>query len=111
MNTWQTAYEQDRQQMLQEIYEKIGNYIQHWWAIEWWWWKVYDTISLAWVLSALGKMWMFSYTPWHIEQYHVDWKWQTICLRKLLNESWEDAYLDEQSDGTIKVLHELLVRK
>lgn len=98
----------DRQQMIDEIKNNIGSYIQHWWAIEWWWWKVYDPISLARVLSALGH--------W----YWYDFSNQMIMFMKdsfidgiywyLLKEDKSDAYLDDQSDETIKAIREIICK-
>ncbi len=101
MNTWQTAYEQDRQQMLQEIYKEI-------WYDNLYNFIGYDPISLSRVLSALWDEYRYvNWIVWVINSHSQEDSFD----RKLLTDSWNDAYLDDQSDETIEALHKLLVRK
>lgn len=102
--TWQTVYEQ-----LQEIQEKIGNYIQHWWAIEWWWRKVYDPISLSRVLSALGSWFYYKYKFIYKIETYMENEYK-LCERKLLNDDNSDCMLSDQSPETIKAIWEIVCK-
>ncbi len=95
------------QQMIEKIQDKIANY-----EIEW------KHISLSRVLSFL---WLHSYCffEWYIcDTSDVNCScqrcdyccWIGKIPRKLLNEDWSDAYLQDQSDQTIQALHTLIVR-
>ena len=104
----------NRQTMIDAIYEKIA---ERWKEKEIWYYYIYKTISLARVLSAL----------WYDYLYHLKsiyriaekkdlrenelFRFNCVCERKLLTDSGEDAYLDDQSDETIKAIHDLLLDK
>lgn len=120
----------DRQQMIDIIYEKIADKTLNEWCKllvnDWSWfyekiisWPddninscidvkvLWHRVSLARVLSALGKW--FQYYYWCIME---TWTESWVCFkRKLLTDSWSDAYLEDQSDDTVKAIHDLLLDK
>ena len=99
MNTWQTVYEQPptREYMLDIIQKEIGSYIQHWWAIEWWWWKVYDPVMIWDVIDRIDKTWNYL-----DESYNYT---ENTILRKRKEKR---KPLSEQSDDCIRYIYSLL---
>lgn len=98
--------------MLQEIQYKIAqeytDFFADWTSEDW-----YYPISLSRVLSVLDT----SRKNWHIETHqYKDWSFlifteksnMPVCGRKLLNENWSDAILDDQSDETIQAIYNIL---
>lgn len=77
------------------------------------WNIIWHPITLARVLSVLDT----SRKNWHIETHqYKDWSFliftdksnMPVCGRKLLNENWSDATLDDQSDETIQAIYNIL---
>jgi hypothetical protein len=84
----------DRKKMLNEIYNKIST-------------NDYDPpISLSRLLSELWEWYTYYVT---LEKIY-DWDFWYIP-RRLLTKSGSDAYLENQSDDTIKAIHDLLLDK
>lgn len=111
----------NREQMLKEIRWVIRSKIYYNWvpvSIDIMERKAeyYANLSLSRVLSALWDKYIYKQQslvdmivydePIESEKYYL-----FDIPRKLLNEDWSDAMLDDQSDETIETLYELLVRK
>lgn len=81
----------------EEIYDEVLN-------IFWW-------VSLSRVLSALeaNKCYWNYYTPLKIIEYYTPIEYKDI-QRKLHNEDWSDATLDDQSPETIKAIWEIVCK-
>jgi len=72
--------------------------------------KIWHPISLERVLSELGIDYFYNrWCIYYIETY-IDYA-EEICERKLLTDSWSDAFLDDQSDDTIRVILTLISEK
>jgi len=96
----------DRQSMLHTIYEKI------------WYSKKsipdnnYEPISLARVFSVIPEKHYCRYNISSQEIFINNWKdWFWFIKRKLLTDSWADAYLDDQNDDTIRAILTLISEK
>lgn len=87
----------DRQQMIDEIKNNIGSYIQHWWAIEWWWWKVYDPVMIWDVIDRIDKTWNY------LDESYNDTDNTILRKRKEKRKP-----LDDQSDDCIRYIYSLL---
>lgn len=121
----------DTQQMINKIYEKYADKTLSLWCLyiseitkktevyDWTIWNnyiraiIWHPITLARVLSVLDT----SRKNWHIETHqYKDWSFliftdksnMPVCGRKLLNENWSDATLDDQSDETIQAIYNIL---
>lgn len=89
--------EQTREYMLDIIQKEIGSYIQHWWAIEWWWWKVYDPVMIWDVIDRIDKTWNY------LDEYYNDALDEIIRKRKQKRKP-----LSDQSDECIRYIYSLL---
>lgn len=109
-----TIQSMDRQSMLNTIKEIIypkqeddSSDYQAWYGS-----YKYPPISLARVLSALNKDFRLKYNPFSEEIYIDNWEtWFLFIPRKLLTDSWSDAFLDDQSDDTIRAILTLISEK
>ena len=73
---------------------------------------IWHPVSLSRVLSALSFVSAKTYLTQYEENYKTKVEteeWDKL-YRKLFNEDWSDAYLQDQPDETIQALHTLIVR-
>jgi len=71
---------------------------------------IWHPISLSRVVSALWRD--YEIWPWTVKWHIAIWDWinkKLICSRKLINEDWSDAMLEDQSDQTIYSLYNLII--
>lgn len=94
-----------REYMLDIIQKEIGSYIQHWWAIEWWWWKVYNPVMIWDVLDRININIQKSF----IEENPVIYDWLDDYRQDILYK-WTRARdpIDSQSDECVCYIYSLL---
>lgn len=70
---------------------------------------IWHPISLARVLSALGKLYFYD---WWLQWWETEKKYEAyyICKRKLLNKDNSDCMLSDQSPETIKAIWEIVCK-
>lgn len=89
--------EQSREYMLDIIQKEIGSYIEHWWAIEWWWWKVYNPVMIWDVIDRIEK------NGNYLDSHYNDTIENIIFYLKDKRKP-----LSEQSDVCIRYIYSLL---